>query len=303
MSRRTDTAEHAAWPRPPARPRTTCSAPTPGTSGGPYLSERAWGTVREDYSDDGDAWGSFPHDHARSRAYRWNEDGMAGISDIHHELCLALALWNGADPILKERMFGLTGPAGQPRRGRQGVLVVPRRAAQPRLAALALPLPAGRVPLRAGWSRRTAGAGEDDPEFELLDTGVFDDGRYWVRRGHLRQGLAHRGAGPDHDREPRARGGPAARAADACGSATPGGWRRRGPAGALAPRRRRRDRRGPPPAGRLPAAGRRRRPTAPRPRRCSATTRPTPPGSSARPRSRRSPRTGSTTTSSPGRRR
>ncbi len=79
---------------------------------GPYLSERAWGTVREDYSDSGDAWSFFPHDHARSRAYRWNEDGMAGLSDIGHELCLALALWNGVDPILKERMFGLTGQQG-----------------------------------------------------------------------------------------------------------------------------------------------------------------------------------------------
>src|SRR5947207_11089122 len=79
---------------------------------GPYVAERSWGTVREDYSADGDAWAYFPHDHARSRAYRWNEDGMAGISDIRHELCLALSLWNGTDPILKERMFGLTGPQG-----------------------------------------------------------------------------------------------------------------------------------------------------------------------------------------------
>src|SRR4051794_10527055 len=75
---------------------------------GPYLSERAWGTVREDYSNDGDAWSSFTHDQARSRAYRWNEDGMAGICDSAQLLCLSLALWNEADPILKERMFGLT---------------------------------------------------------------------------------------------------------------------------------------------------------------------------------------------------
>ena len=79
---------------------------------GPYLSERAWGTVREDYSADGDAWEYFPHDHARSRAYRWNEDGLAGICDRHQNLCFALALWNGRDPILKERLFGLTGPEG-----------------------------------------------------------------------------------------------------------------------------------------------------------------------------------------------
>jgi hypothetical protein len=79
---------------------------------GPYLSERAWGTVREDYSGDGNAWQYFPHDHARSRTYRWNEDGLAGICDDEQMLCFALALWNGRDPILKERLFGLTGPEG-----------------------------------------------------------------------------------------------------------------------------------------------------------------------------------------------
>ena len=79
---------------------------------GPYLAERAWGTVREDYSGDGDAWTYFPHDHARSRAYRWNEDGIAGICDRHQYLCFALALWNTHDPILKERMFGLTAHEG-----------------------------------------------------------------------------------------------------------------------------------------------------------------------------------------------
>ena len=76
---------------------------------GPYLSERQWGTVREDYSADGDAWNYLPHDHARSRAYRWGEDGLAGFCDIEQRLCVALALWNGRDPILKERSFGLTG--------------------------------------------------------------------------------------------------------------------------------------------------------------------------------------------------
>ena len=81
---------------------------TPWYRWGPYLSERQWGTVREDYSAHGTAWDYFPHDHARSRAYRWGEDGMAGICDVGQDLCLALALWNGRDPILKERMFGLT---------------------------------------------------------------------------------------------------------------------------------------------------------------------------------------------------
>src|SRR5512144_2494817 len=79
---------------------------------GPYLSERAWGTMREDYSPYGTAWEYFPHDHARSRAYRWNEDGLAGVCDRGQTLCLALALWNGKDAMLKERLFGLTGPQG-----------------------------------------------------------------------------------------------------------------------------------------------------------------------------------------------
>jgi hypothetical protein len=79
---------------------------------GPYLSERQWGTVREDYSADGNAWNYFPHDQARSRAYRWGEDGLGGITDSHNLLCFALALWNGKDPILKERLFGLTNSEG-----------------------------------------------------------------------------------------------------------------------------------------------------------------------------------------------
>ncbi|MCA9951385.1 MAG: hypothetical protein KDE48_17160, partial [Anaerolineales bacterium] len=79
---------------------------------GPFLSERAWGTVREDYSADGNAWDYFPHDQARSRVYRWNEDGLGGICDRHQIMCFALGLWNGHDPFLKERMFGLTGSEG-----------------------------------------------------------------------------------------------------------------------------------------------------------------------------------------------
>src|SRR4051794_37215391 len=79
---------------------------------GPYLSERQWGTVREDYSPDGTCWDYFSHDHARSRVYRWGEDGLLGITDRECRMCFALALWNGKDPILKERLFGLTGPEG-----------------------------------------------------------------------------------------------------------------------------------------------------------------------------------------------
>src|SRR5712671_5050566 len=85
---------------------------SPWYAWGPYLSERAWGSVREGYSADGDAWNSFPHDHARSRAYRWSEDGLAGICDDRQTLCLALAFWNGRDPIIKERPFGLTNGQG-----------------------------------------------------------------------------------------------------------------------------------------------------------------------------------------------
>src|ERR1700758_665292 len=84
----------------------------PWKAWGPYLSERQWGTVREDYSESGDAWDYFPHDHARSRAYRWGEDGIAGVCDERQRLCLALGLWNRADPILKERLFGLTNSQG-----------------------------------------------------------------------------------------------------------------------------------------------------------------------------------------------
>ena len=123
---------------------------------GPYLSERQWGTVREDYSADGEAWGYLPHDHARSQAYRWGEDGLAGFCDVEQRLCLALALWNGRDPILKERPFGLTGARRQPWRGRQGVLVVPRRRPEPCLEPVALPLPAARVPVRGPARRERA---------------------------------------------------------------------------------------------------------------------------------------------------
>ena len=130
------------------RPEDGLVEATPWYHWGPYLSERAWGTVREDYSATGEAWDYFPHDHARSRAYRWGEDGMAGVCDVEQRLCLALALWNGRDPILKERMFGLTGPQGNHGEDVKEYWWYLDALAQPRLAALALPLPAGRVPLR-----------------------------------------------------------------------------------------------------------------------------------------------------------
>ena len=146
---------------------------------GPYLSERAWGTVREDYSGSGDAWGYLPHDHARSRAYRWNEDGMAGLSNIRHELCLALALWNGADPIIKERMFGLTGPQGN--HGEDVKEYWWYLDALPSHAWLRwrYHYPQAAFPYQQLIDGNAA-RGRDDAEFELMDTGVFDDDRYWV---------------------------------------------------------------------------------------------------------------------------
>ena len=113
---------------------------------GPYLAERQWATVREDYSPTATAWNYFPHDAARSRAYRWGEDGLLGITDRECRLCFALALWNGRDPFLKERLFGLTNPARQPRRGRQGVLLLPRLHAHAFLDAGHVPYPQARFP-------------------------------------------------------------------------------------------------------------------------------------------------------------
>ncbi len=146
---------------------------------GPYVSERQWGTVREDYSADGEAWSYLPHDHARSRAYRWGEDGLAGFSDIEQRLCLALALWNGRDPILKERPFGLTGTEGNHGEDVKDYWwyldAVPSHAWN----RWRYHYPQAAFPyadLRAENARR----GRHDPEYELLDTGVFDEDRYWI---------------------------------------------------------------------------------------------------------------------------
>ncbi len=146
---------------------------------GPYLSERAWGTVREDYSADGNAWDFFPHDHARSRVYRWNEDGMAGFCDENQNWCLALALWNGVDPILKERMFGLTGPQGNHGEDVKEYWWYLDGTPTHSWNTWRYHYPQREFPyeeLIAENARR----GKLDPEYELLDTGVFDDDRYWV---------------------------------------------------------------------------------------------------------------------------
>jgi hypothetical protein len=145
---------------------------------GPYVSERAWGTVREDYSADGKAWEYFTHEHARSRAYRWNEDGLAGICDLNQYLCFAMAFWNGRDPFIKERLFGLSGPEGN--HGEDAKEYWWYGDATPTASWLSwrYHYPQSEFPyqrLREESARR----GRRDPEFELIDTGAFDDDRYW----------------------------------------------------------------------------------------------------------------------------
>src|SRR5580692_2954692 len=145
---------------------------------GPYLSERQWGTVREDYSADGSAWDYFPHDQARSRAYHWGEDGLAWISDDRQKLCFAIALWNGADPILKERLFGLTNSEGNhgedvkeyyfyldssPTHSYMKYLYKYPQGAYPYLDLIATNRNRSRLEM----------------EYELLDTGVFNHDRYY----------------------------------------------------------------------------------------------------------------------------
>ena len=145
---------------------------------GPYLSDRQWGTVREDYSPDGDAWDYLPHDHARSRAYRWGEDGIGGFSDKDLNWCLSLALWNGRDPILKERLFGLTNGEGNHGEDVKELYyyldALPTHAYQRMLYKY----PHAAFPY-ARLVEENARRGLDAPEFELVDTGLFDEGRYF----------------------------------------------------------------------------------------------------------------------------
>ncbi len=145
---------------------------------GPYLSERQWGTVREDYSPDGSVWTSFPHEHARSRAYRWGEDGLLGITDRQCRLCFGLALWNGRDKILKERLFGLTGPEGNHGEDvKEEYFYLDSTPTHSYMKAL-YKYPQTEFPyadLVAQNAKRTRA----EPEFELVDTGVFNEGRYF----------------------------------------------------------------------------------------------------------------------------
>ncbi|MBI5498064.1 MAG: glucosidase [Deltaproteobacteria bacterium] len=145
---------------------------------GPYLAERAWGTVREDYSRTGDAWGHLTHEQAMSKAYRWGEDGIAGICDRDQHLCLALALWNGRDPFLKERLFGLTGMEGNHAEDVKEVYYYLDATPTNSYLRMLYKYPQAAFPyqrLRAENARRRS----DPGEFELIDTGIFDDGRYF----------------------------------------------------------------------------------------------------------------------------
>jgi hypothetical protein len=145
---------------------------------GPYLSERQWGTVREDYSESGDAWNYFSHDQARSRAYRWGEDGLAGISDDHQHLCFALALWNGKDPILKERLFGLTNSEGNHGEDVKEYYFYLDSTPTHSYMKYLYKYPQAPYPYEdlITTNRRR---GKNDFEYELLDTGVFDQDRYF----------------------------------------------------------------------------------------------------------------------------
>src|SRR5579883_714931 len=145
---------------------------------GPYLSERQWGTVREDYSPDGSCWTYFPHDHARSRVYRWGEDGLLGMCDREGRLCFALALWNGRDPILKERLFGLTGPEGNHGEDvKEAYFYLDSTPTHSYIRALyKYPQAAFPYEMLLAENRRRS---REEPEFELLDTGIFDENRYF----------------------------------------------------------------------------------------------------------------------------
>ncbi|GAB4226030.1 MAG: glucosidase [Chlamydiales bacterium] len=145
---------------------------------GPYLSERAWGTVREDYSENGDAWNYFPHEHARSRAYRWNEDGLLGISDRSQYLCFALCLWKGKDPILKERLFGLSGSESNHGEDvKEYYFYLENTPTHSYMKAL-YKYPQSAYPYEQ-LIEESRKRGLEDPEYELLNTGIFDEDRYF----------------------------------------------------------------------------------------------------------------------------
>src|SRR4051812_17303931 len=145
---------------------------------GPYLSERAWGTVREDYSADGSVWEFVPHDQARSKAYRWSEDGIAGICDRHQRICFALALHNGQDPYLKERLFGVDGHQGNHAEDVKELYYYLDSTPTHSYMRYLYKYPQAAFPY-AELLARQKGLPADAPEFEILDTGIFDQNRYF----------------------------------------------------------------------------------------------------------------------------
>ena len=172
---------------------------------GPYLSERQWGTVREDYSEGGDAWNYFSHDQARSRAYRWGEDGLAGISDHKQRLCFALALWNGKDPILKERLFGLTNSEGNHGEDVKEYYFYLDSTPTHSYMKYLYKYPQSAFPY-ADLVETNRRRGKQEFEYELLDTGVFDQDRYFdvfveyakeSPRGHPHPGSRIHNRGPE----------------------------------------------------------------------------------------------------------
>src|SRR5215472_17531795 len=167
----TSTAEHA-------RLQAARDQRIPWKKWGPYLSERQWGTVREDYSEGGDAWNYFTHDQSRSRAYRWGEDGIAGVCDERQRLCLALALWNGADPILKERMFGLSNGEGNHGEDVKEYWFYLDSTPTHSYLRCQYKYPQGAFPYE-DLVTVNGQRSKQEMEYELLDTGIFDEGRYF----------------------------------------------------------------------------------------------------------------------------
>jgi hypothetical protein len=145
---------------------------------GPYLSERQWGTVREDYSENGDAWNYFPHDHARSRVYRWGEDGLGGISDINQQLCFAIALWNGKDPILKERLFGLGNHEGNHGEDVKELYYYLDNLPTHYYMKYLYKYPQEAYPY-LDLINKNKSRNKQEPEYEILDTGIFNDNKYF----------------------------------------------------------------------------------------------------------------------------
>ena len=145
---------------------------------GPYLSERQWGTVREDYSENGEAWDYFPHDHARSRVYRWGEDGIAGLSDDQQRICFAVTLWNGSDPILKERLFGLTGNEGNHGEDVKELYYYLDNTPSHSYMKHLYKYPQSAYPY-TDLLQTNRNRSRRDPEYEILDTGIFNDRRYF----------------------------------------------------------------------------------------------------------------------------